>query len=50
MLDAVASETGYVGSGYLDPCLTNAGLKAVCRHRTGEHARGRRTEFADRGS
>ena len=29
VLDAVASETGYVGSGYLEPYLTNAGLKTV---------------------
>jgi peptide/nickel transport system substrate-binding protein len=29
VLDAVASETGYVGSGYLEPYLMNAGLKTV---------------------
>jgi peptide/nickel transport system substrate-binding protein len=29
VLDVVASETGYVGSGYLEPYLTNAGLQAV---------------------
>jgi peptide/nickel transport system substrate-binding protein len=29
VLDAVASETGYIGSGYLEPYLTNAGLKTV---------------------
>ena len=29
VLDAVASEAGYIGSGYLEPYLTNAGLKAV---------------------
>jgi peptide/nickel transport system substrate-binding protein len=29
VLDVVASETGYVGSGYLEPYLTNAGLKSV---------------------
>jgi peptide/nickel transport system substrate-binding protein len=29
VLDAAASETGYLGSGYLDPYLTNAGLKSV---------------------
>jgi peptide/nickel transport system substrate-binding protein len=29
VLDVVASETGYVGSGYLEPYLTNAGLKTV---------------------
>ncbi len=29
VLDAVASKTGYVGSGYLEPYLTNAGLKTV---------------------
>jgi peptide/nickel transport system substrate-binding protein len=28
-LDAAASETGYLGSGYLDPYLTNTGLKSV---------------------
>ena len=28
-LDAAASETGYIGSGYLDPYLTNTGLKSV---------------------
>lgn len=29
VLDAVASEAGYVGSGYLEPYLTNAGLQSV---------------------
>ncbi len=29
VLDAVASEAGYIGSGYLEPYLTNAGLQAV---------------------
>jgi peptide/nickel transport system substrate-binding protein len=29
VLDVVNGETGYVGSGYLEPYLTNAGLKAV---------------------
>ncbi len=29
VLDAVASETGYIGSGYLEPYLTNAGISAV---------------------
>ncbi len=29
VLDAVASEAGYVGSGYLEPYLTNAGISAV---------------------
>ena len=29
VLDAVASEAGYIGSGYLEPYLTNAGLTAV---------------------
>lgn len=29
VLDAVASNRGYVGSGYLEPYLTNAGLEAV---------------------
>jgi peptide/nickel transport system substrate-binding protein len=29
VLDVVASEAGYVGSGYLEPYLTNAGLKSV---------------------
>ena len=29
VLDVVASEAGYVGSGYLEPYLTNAGLKTV---------------------
>jgi peptide/nickel transport system substrate-binding protein len=29
VLDAVASEAGYIGSGYLEPYLTNAGLKSV---------------------
>ena len=29
VLDAVASEAGYVGSGYLEPYLTNAGITAV---------------------
>jgi peptide/nickel transport system substrate-binding protein len=29
VLDAVASERGYLGEGYLEPYLTNAGLKAV---------------------
>jgi len=29
VLDAVASPAGYVGSGYLEPYLTNAGLKSV---------------------
>jgi peptide/nickel transport system substrate-binding protein len=28
-LDAAASETGYLGSGYLDPYLTNTGLTGV---------------------
>jgi peptide/nickel transport system substrate-binding protein len=28
-LDAAASETGYIGSGYLDPYLANTGLKSV---------------------
>jgi peptide/nickel transport system substrate-binding protein len=29
VLDTVASEAGYVGSGYLEPYLTNAGLTSV---------------------
>jgi peptide/nickel transport system substrate-binding protein len=29
VLDAVASERGYLGSGYLEPYLTNAGIKTV---------------------
>ena len=29
VLDAVASERGYLGEGYLEPYLTNAGLKKV---------------------
>ncbi len=29
VLDVVASETGYVGSGYLEPYLTNTGLETV---------------------
>lgn len=29
VLDVLASETGYVGSGYLEPYLKNAGLKSV---------------------
>jgi len=29
VLDAAASEAGYIGSGYLEPYLTNAGLKSV---------------------
>jgi len=29
VLDVVASETGYVGSGYLEPYLTNTGAKTV---------------------
>jgi peptide/nickel transport system substrate-binding protein len=29
VLDVVASDAGYVGSGYLEPYLTNAGLKSV---------------------
>ncbi len=29
VLDAAASETGYVGSGYLEPYLTNTGAKEV---------------------
>lgn len=29
VLDAAASETGYLGAGYLDPSLTNAGLATV---------------------
>ena len=29
VLDVVASEDGYVGSGYLEPYLTNAGAKSV---------------------
>jgi peptide/nickel transport system substrate-binding protein len=29
VLDVVASETGYVGSGYLEPYLTNTGLESV---------------------
>lgn len=29
VLDAAATDTGYLGSGYLDPYLTNAGLKSV---------------------
>jgi peptide/nickel transport system substrate-binding protein len=29
VLDGVASEAGYIGSGYLEPYLTNAGLKTV---------------------
>ena len=29
LLDGVASERGYVGSGYLEPYLTNAGVTAV---------------------
>jgi peptide/nickel transport system substrate-binding protein len=29
VLDAVASEAGYIGSGYLEPYLTNAGLESV---------------------
>jgi peptide/nickel transport system substrate-binding protein len=29
VLDAAKTETGYLGSGYLDPYLTNAGLKDV---------------------
>ena len=29
VLDGVASERGYIGSGYLEPYLTNAGIKTV---------------------
>jgi peptide/nickel transport system substrate-binding protein len=29
VLDAVESEAGYIGSGYLEPNLTNAGIEAV---------------------
>jgi peptide/nickel transport system substrate-binding protein len=29
VLDAVNSEDGYIGSGYLEPYLTNAGIKSV---------------------
>jgi len=29
VLDVVASETGYVGSGYLEPYLTNTGAKTI---------------------
>lgn len=29
VLDAAATDTGYLGSGYLDPYLTNTGLKSV---------------------
>jgi peptide/nickel transport system substrate-binding protein len=29
VLDGIASERGYIGSGYLEPYLTNAGIKTV---------------------
>ena len=34
VLDGVASERGYVGAGYLDPYLTNAGVKTGAPRRT----------------
>lgn len=43
VLDAVASEAGYIGSGYLEPYLTNAGLKTV--KATDEHTLVVTTEF-----
>ena len=41
VLDAVASEAGYLGSGYLEPYLTNAGLKTVDRARSADRSSSR---------